>query len=293
MRVDNQPGAILSERLEAALWVTHRYGTPVIGWLDEMKGLSREDALTFYKKYYSPENAILVVSGDITAAQLKPLAEKYYGVIPRGGARFEHAKQLDLPAPADVRVTYADERVRQPSVMRRYIAPSYRTGNQAEVDALQVFAEIVGGGSTSKFYQALVVKREIAADADANFDSTAASYGAMTLSITPNPGVTIEAAEKAMDEELAKVLDGGITDADVARAKTRMKTSLVYLKDSPLGAAQRVGGWVATGMPLADLENWDVRLAAVTADQVRAAAKKLFATAPSGTGVLLPKEAAR
>lgn len=290
MRVDNQPGSILSERAEAALWLNHRYGIPVIGWPQEMAGLTREDALAFYKKYYAPENAILVVSGDITAAQLKPLAEKYYGVIPRGGARFERPKMTALMPPADVRVSYYDERVRQPSISRRYIAPSYTLGDKAEVDALTVFAEIAGGGSTSKLYQALVVQRQIAAGASAGFDGAAASYGAFVLGITPNPGVSIEDAEKAMDEEFAKILKDGITDDDVRRAKQRMKTSLVYLKDSPLGAAQRVGRWVATGLPLADLENWDVRLEAVTADQVRTAARNLFSTAPSATSILLPKE---
>ncbi len=291
MRVDNQPGAVLDERLSAALWMTHRYGTPVIGWPEEMARLSRSDALTFYKRIYSPENAILVVSGDITAAKLKPLAEKTYGAIPRGGERYERPKPPALMPGADVRVTYRDERVRQPSVMRKYIAPSYATGDKAEVDALTVFSEIAGGGATSKLYRALVVDREIAASAGAGFDGTSASHGAMYLDVSPNPGVTIEAAEQAMDEELQKVLDGGISDDDVARAKQRMKTSLIFLKDSPLGAAQRVGAWVATGLPLADLESWDKRLDAVTADRVRSSAKSLFATAPSATGILLPKEA--
>jgi zinc protease len=213
-------------------------------------------------------------------------------VIPRGGTRFEHDKQLKLPPAADVRVTFRDERVRQPSLSRKYVAPSYSTGDKAEVDALQVFAEIAGGGATSKLYQALVVKRQIAASAGAGYDAAAASYGSLTFFISPNPGVSIDDAEKAMDEEIDAVLDGAITDDDVAKAKTRMMTALVFLIDSPLGAAQRVGAWVASGLPLSDLENWDVRLEAVTADAVRAAGATLLRSGgPSGTAVLLPTEA--
>ncbi|MBM3514847.1 MAG: insulinase family protein [Alphaproteobacteria bacterium] len=292
MRVDNRPGSILDERLSAALWMTHRYGTPVIGWPEEMAGLNREDALQFYKRFYAPENAILVISGDITAKTLKPLAEKYYGVIPRGGEKFVRPAPPKLMPGADVRVTYHDERVKQPSLYRRYVAPSYATGDQADVDALTVFAEIAGGGATSKLYRALVVDREIAASAGAGYDGSAASHGSMYLDVTPNPGIELAEAEKAMDEEMRKILGGGISDDDVAKAKQRMKTSLIFLKDSPLGAAQRVGAWVATGLPLADLENWDKRLETITADRVRSAAKALFASAPSATGILLPKETA-
>lgn len=292
MRVDNRPGSVLDERMSAALWLTHRYGTPVIGWPNEMAGLDRNDALAFYNRFYGPENAILVVSGDITAKQLRPLAEKTYGAIPRRGARYERPSPPALLPAADVRVTYRDEKVRQPSLIRRYIAPGYATDDAADVDALSVFAEITGGGATSKFYRSLVVDRQIAASAGAGFDGAGASHGSMYLDVSPNPGVSIEDAEKALDEELARVLDGGISDEDVARAKQRMKTSLIFLKDSPLSAAQRVGGWVASGLPLMQLETWDKRLDAVTADRVRSVAKALFASAPSATGILLPKERA-
>jgi zinc protease len=112
MRVSNQPAAILDERLDAALWLTNRYGIPVLGWEQEMRGLSREDAFAFYHRFYAPENAILVVSGDITLEQLKPLAEKYYGSIPRVREPNARQRSADLDATANVSVTYSDVRVR-------------------------------------------------------------------------------------------------------------------------------------------------------------------------------------
>ncbi|MCB2106703.1 MAG: insulinase family protein [Rhodobacteraceae bacterium] len=289
MRVSNRPESVLSERLDAAWWMTHRYGIPVLGWAEEMANLQRADALAFYKRFYSPENAILVVAGDITAAQLKPLAEKTYGKLKRGGDPAKHELVAPLPPPASVRVTYTDPRVRQPRWYRQFVAPSVNAGDTDEVPALAVFAEILGGGSTSKLYRGLVIDQPVGAGVGASYDSMAVSYGTFTLWIVPNPGVAIEDAEAAMEKKIAAVLDGGITDDDVAAAKQRMRTSLVYLKDSPFGAAQRVGAMLATGMTLEQIESSDERIAAVTADQVRAAAKKVLANAPSATGILLPE----
>lgn len=289
MRVDNQPAAILDERLDAALWLTNRYGIPIIGWEHEMKGLTREDALAFYHRFYAPENAILVVSGDITLDRLLPLAEKYYGVIPRSGEANPRQRPALLAAPAHVAVSYADARVRQPRWWRKWIAPSYNAGDRADVYALSVFEQIVGGGATSKLYRALVVERKVAASVSVSYDPAAVSYGTFRIGLNPSPGVAPEAAAQALEEELAKLLNGGISDADVAKAKDRILAGLVFAKDSALGAAQGVGYLLAVGVPLAEIESLPERLAAVTADQVRAAARRLFDTAASGTATLLPK----
>ena len=149
MRVENQPAAILDERLEAALWLTNRYAIPVIGWEKEMASLNREDAFAFYHRFYAPENAILVVSGDITLEKLKELAEKYYGVIPRAGEPVSRKRPTELAPSANVAVTYADARVRQPQWWRKWIAPSFNVGDRKDVYALDVFEQIVGGGSSS------------------------------------------------------------------------------------------------------------------------------------------------
>ncbi|MDX2223729.1 MAG: pitrilysin family protein [Rhodospirillaceae bacterium] len=291
MRVSNRPEAILGERLDAAMWMTHRYGIPVLGWAEEMADLQRADALAFYKRFYSPENAILVVAGDMTAAKLKPLAEKHYGSIKRGGEPYQRKLAAPLPAPAAVQVTYRDPRVRQPRWSRQLVAPSFNAGERADVEPLLVFSEIAGGGATSKLYRALVVERKIAAGAGSFYNPNMFSYGTYSMWVTPNPGVEIAAAEQALDQELDKILaDGGITDDDVAKAKQRMTTSLAYAKDSPFGAAQQVGMLRAIGIPLEVIESAEARLNAVTADQVRAAATRLFATGASGTAILLPAQ---
>ncbi len=290
MRIENQPAAILNERLDAGLWMTNRYGIPIIGWEAEMRGLSREDAFEFYKQAYAPENAILVVSGDITMAELKPLAEKYYGVIPRGGEAVKRNRSTYLAPTANVTVSYADPRVNQPRWWRKWIAPSYNIGDKADAYALSVFEEIAGGGSTSKLYRALVVDRKVAADVNASYDAGTVSYGTFTIGASPSPGVTTEQLQKAVEEEVTKLINGGISDEDVKRAKDRIIAGLVFAKDSSLGAAQAVGAMLVVGVPLDEIEALPDRLKAVTADQVRNAARKVIETSASGTAILLPKD---
>ncbi len=289
MRVDNVPGALLGERLSSVLWMNNHHSIPVIGWESEMRTLTDEDALAFYKKYYQPHNAIVVISGDVTTEQIKPLAEKYYGVLPKAGEPAKRARPTFLPRRADVRVSMTHERVRQPQWRREYIAPSFNVGDRAEVPALQVFAELFGGGSTAKLYRSLVVDQQLAAGASADYSPDAISYGSFSFSLTPNPGIALPQLETAFEKLLGETLTSGISDADVERAKNRMLASLAYAKESPMGAASAVGSMLSIGLTLQEIETWPNEIKKVTPDQVRAAARKLVTTYSSGTGILLPE----
>jgi zinc protease len=289
MRVDSRPASIMAERLDAALWVTNHYGIPVIGWQEEIEALNREDAFNFYQRWYAPKNAILVVAGDITLDAIRPLAEATYGKIEPVDAVMSRERSTFLPQAADVRVTMEDARVRQPRWQRSYIAPSVNVGDQADVYALQVLSEILGGGSTSHLYQALVVNQAVASSAGTFYSEDAVSYGRFFLSVSPNPGVSIDTVEAALEAELEKFLADGVSDEDVARAIRRLEAQLVYAKDSPTNAARAVGALLAVGLTLDDIESWPDRMAEVTAEQVNTAAARIFTEAPSGTGVLLPK----
>jgi zinc protease len=288
MRTDNVPGAQLAERVGASLWMTNHYGVPVIGWEAEMRGLTREDAFSVYKAYYAPHNAILVVSGDITAEKLKPLAEKYYGAIPKSGVYKPRVRSTFLQPRADTRVVMHHERVRQPQWSRRIIAPSYNVGDRTDVHALELFSEIVGGGSTSKLYRTLVVEQQVAAGFSAGYSADTISYGTFYISLTPSPGMTVEQAEAAYTKAMDALLKDGITDADVAQAKQRMIARLAFAKDSPMSAAQAVGAALVVGATLDDIENWPDNISKITAEQVRSAARKLFTEYSTATGILLP-----
>jgi len=292
MRVDNVPASILGERLDSAMWMSNHYAIPIIGWMDEMRGLTQEDALAFYNAHYAPNNAIAVIAGDVTVESVKPLAEKYYATIPlpKGAEPKPTSRKRSayLYPKSDIREVMTDERVQQPQWMRQIIAPSYNVGDRTEVHALEVFADIMGDGSTAKLFRTLVVDQKVAAAFSASYDTDAVSYGTFFVSMTPSPGVTPEAAEAAYETALAALLKNGISDADVAQAKARMAARLAFAKDSPISAARAVGASLASGISLEDIENWPEAIAKVTADQVRTAARKLFAESTSATGILLP-----
>jgi len=279
----------LSERLDAALWVTNRYGTPVIGWEEEIQALNREDAFDFYHRWYAPKNAILVVAGDITLKEIRPLAERTYGKIEPVDSVASRERSTFLPQSADVRVTMKDERVFQPRWQRTYVAPSVNVGDRTDTYALQVASEILGGGSTSRLYQSLVVDQAVAASAGAYYMDDMVSWGRFVLSISPSPAVDVADLESAIDAALATIVADGFTQDEVDRAKTRLQAEVIYAKDSPTGAAQTVGSLLSVGVTLDEIEAWPERVADITLEQVNNAVRALLSDAPTGTGILLPK----
>ena len=187
MRIDNNPAARLDEQMRAALFLNSRYHHPVIGWRSEIEHYVLSDVVAFHQHWYMPNNAILVVSGDITAKELRPLAEKYYGVIPPRPV--PPRVETEEPEPVAGRtLELRDPDVRQPSWSRFYLAPSHQKGDIAQVYPLEVLSEILGDGLTSRLYKTLVVDRKLAAEASASYNSTAVGLTAFTVEASPRPG---------------------------------------------------------------------------------------------------------
>ncbi|MCG8359849.1 MAG: insulinase family protein [Kiloniellales bacterium] len=287
-RTDNEPGAQLSEMVTASLFLNHPYGIPIIGWEHEMRGLTTEDALAFYERWYAPNNAILVVAGDVTAEEVRGLAERYYGVIPARDlpdrVRPSEPKQL-----APRRVTLESPRVRQPSLWIDYLAPSYGAGASEHAYPLQVLDEILGGGTTSRLYRRLVVEQAVAAGAGSGYGAGSVDLTNYRFYVTPRPGIELDAAEAALRAQIEALLESGVTEEEVAAAKTRMRSSAIYARDSLSTGANILGRSLATGQSVEDVESWPERIEAVTAEQVNAAARAVFDARRSVTGVLLPK----
>ncbi len=287
--IDNVPARRLSEQVHAALFLNHPYGRPIIGWEHEIRGLTRADAEAWHRAWYAPNNAILVVAGDVDAAELRPLAEKYYGAV---AARDVPARvrPAEPPPQAARRVTLRDERVRQPNWSRTYLAPGLLAGDSKHAYPLQVLVDLLGGQS-GRLYRALVVDLKIAVSAGASYDSDVVDLATFGLYASPTPGGDVEALERAIDEELAKLLRDGVTADEVERAKTRLAASAVFARDS-LGTAPRViGSAVAAGIPLAEVEAWPERIAVVTQEQVNEAARAVLRDERGVTGLLLPRAA--
>jgi len=286
-RVDNDPGAQLDEQMRAVLFLHHPYGIPVIGWEPEIKRLTATEAMQFYKTHYAPNNAILVVAGDITVDELKPLAEKYYGVVPRRVL----APRLSVLEPRPIaprRVTLESEQVRRPSMTRTYLAPSHGASLRPEVYALEVLSEILGGGATSRLYRSLVVEQKLAVGAGAHYSANGIEWTRFSFSLSPQENVDLVKLEAGLDAEIARLLADGVTQEEVDRAKTRLQSQAIYARDSLETGARAMGAALSLGRTIDDVESWPDRIGAVTPQQVMEAAKQVLRPERSVTGTLLP-----
>jgi zinc protease len=290
-RVDNEPSALLGEQLMAAQYLHHPYRLPVIGWLHEIAGYTREDALDFYRTWYAPNNAVLVVAGDVTAAELRPMAEASYG---GNAARTIPARRrlVEPPQHAERCVTLTHDRVRQPTLLRSWLAPSYASPGHEHAYALELLAEILGGGGTSRLFRKVVVERSLAAGAGCFYRGTGLDGTSLRVYASPRPGVPVADLEGAVTEEIGRLLAEGVTPEELARTRLRLLAEAIYARDSLSGAARVFGAALTCGETVGDVEAWPARIAAVTAEQVHAAARFVFRPEQSVTALLMPAEAA-
>jgi zinc protease len=291
MHSDTDPGAQLGEAVQATLFTHHPYGVPIIGWGHEIEGLKREDALAYYQRFYTPENAILVVAGDATPEETLRLAERTYGRIAARAAPPERVRPIEPPTVADRLVTVRDEKVQQPNWQRHYLVPSCRTGAPGESEALELLGHLVGGGQTSLLYRELVISERLAVSAWAYYHGTALDQSRFIVNATPAPGVTLEALDRAFDRVLAKFVGEPIDAGALERAKTRLVADAVYARDSQSDLARWYGSSLALGQTIGDVEDWPGRIDAVSAEAVLDAARRWLVGKPSVTGHLLSPEA--
>ncbi len=291
-RVENDPGSLLSEEIDATLYQNHPYRLPVIGWMHEIEKLNRTDATAFYDRYYAPNNAVVVIAGDIDGATALSLARQTYGQVPRGPDLPPRDRPQEPEQNAARSVTLSDSRVTQPSVQRNWVVPSYtsaaRDGLEGEAEALDILSEILGGGIRSRLYQALVVRQGIASGAGAYYTGTALDATDMGVYGSPRGSATLEQVEKAIDAEIARIVAEGVTQEEVDRARNRFLRSLIFARDNQAGMARIYGSTLTTGGTIADIDEWPARVEKVTPEQVQAVAAKYLQNSRAVTGYLLP-----
>jgi zinc protease len=287
MRVANNPNARLAEQIDAALYLNHPYGRPVIGWRPEIESLSRDDALAFYRRFYTPNNAIVVVAGDVTAEEVKADAEETYGKVAPRTEIGPRRRPMEPVQEAARTVTLADARVEQPSVSRAYLVPSRTTAKPGESEALDVLAHILGGGENSRLYRILVVEQGVALNAGAYYSGTALDYGKFGVYAVPKPGKTLQEVEAAIDAVLAGVSEHGITADELELAKTRLIADAIYAQDNQATLARWYGAALATGETVDMVSDWPRDIRAVTAETVGEAARTWLNRRASVTGYLV------
>ncbi|WP_236951461.1 M16 family metallopeptidase [Ketogulonicigenium robustum] len=292
-RTDSNPGAVAQEQARAAQYLNHPYGLPVIGWRHEVEALTLPQIRAVYDMYYAPNNATLVVAGDVDPDQVYQLAEQYYGPIPPSEGLQPRVRPSEPPQLAARHLDFSDARVAQPYLVRTYLAPARKAGDQTEAAALTYLAEILGGSSfTSVLGQALAFDTQIALGVDAGYSGVALDSGTFSLSLLPTNGVTLPDAEAALDKALQDFLANGVDQAQLERIRTQLRAGEIYGRDNVRGQANRYGAALATGLTVDDVQNWPDVLQSITADDVMAAARDVLDMRQSVTLFVTPEAAA-
>ena len=289
-RVENNPGALFGEERSAALYLNHPYGIPIIGWKHEAEALTLDDALAYYTRYYAPNNAVLIVAGDVAPDTVRSLAEEHYGPLPANPELTERVRPQEPPQTSPRRLTYRDPRVSQPYVIRTYLAPERDPGAQEKAAALTLLSEILGGGQTSVLTRDLQFDSDIAVYSGAFYSATAYDDTSFGLIVVPKPGVSLEEAEAAMDASVARFLEEGVDPEQLDRIKFQLKAQQIYALDDADALGRRYGTALTSGLSVEDVQAWPGILQAVTGDDIVAAAREVFDLNKSVTGWLMQPE---
>lgn len=281
---DSNPGAVLDEMVYAKLYAGHPYAIPPVGRMNEVAKLSREDAVDWYRTWYGPENAILVVAGDVTAAELKPMAEQIYGAVPRRGDIKKRSWPQVKPLAAPVELSHSDPKVRQPQWTRYWLGVPY---GDPDSEALDVGMAILAGGRTSRLYHALVEQGQAVMVYGYSMEMEAP--GAIVMNASPSEGVTVDAIEKAALAVTSRFLREGPTAAELERAKKMIAADAIFSRDNQMSMAEWYGSLLNSGMSLEYIEARETRVRAVTADDVKRVMNKYITGKPFVDATLLPE----
>jgi zinc protease len=275
MRVESTPAEILREAIQAAMFTTHPYGKPVIGWREEIAALDRTDALAYYQNFYTPENALLVVAGDIEPAAAIELANQSYGPVARRDPKPKRNRPREPKPTTHRQVSLVDAKVAQQQFLRTYLVPSYRDAQPGEAEALDVLAFMLGRSQTGVLYKTLVMEARIASSVSVNYEGVAVENTRLTLSAMPGPGVSLSQLDDAIEAVIAERLRIGFDLADIERAKRRIVANAVYARDSQMALCRYYGGSLCIGMTIDEIRAWPERMAAVASDDVMNALRRL------------------
>jgi len=252
-----------------------------------METLDLEDALTFYRRYYAPNDAILVVSGDVDPDEVRQLAETYYAAIPANPDLPERLRSQEPPQTAARRLVFSDPRVAQPYVSRSYLAPERDPGDQESAAALYLLSELLGGGQTSFLAERLQFDTQTAVYSGAFYNGMALDNTTFDLVVVPAEDVTLEQAEAELDATLSAFLEKGVDPDQLERIKLQLRAAQIYERDDVAGIANRYGQALATGLTVEDVQAWPDLLQAVTGEDILASAKAVLRPETSVTGWLM------
>ncbi|TCQ75944.1 zinc protease [Ochrobactrum sp. BH3] len=296
MRVDSNPAAMLMENTDAVLFYNHPYRVPVIGWRQEMEKLSLKDAVDFYQQYYTPNNATLVIAGDVTPERVRDLVMKTWATIPKRAEVLPRERPQEPVKHAARVVTLHDDRVSTPSFRVSWLVPSYSNEKRfpnvkaGDAPALDLLSEILGGSLRSRLYQELIVKQGIASNTGASYDGDPLDDGTFSVYGSPQNGKTLADVEKAVDAEVARIIKDGVTQTELDQARNRFLKAVTFARDSQSGMARIYGSTLSIGQSIEDIQKWPDVIKGVTVEQIKDAASRYLVKNQSVTSYLLPPD---
>jgi len=286
-RTDSEPGSLFREQLQAAQYLNHGYGVPIIGWKHEIEALNTQDVFDFYKAHYAPNNAILIVAGDVTPEDVRALAEATYGVIPANPDVGQRPRTSEPPQLSERRLVMEDPRVAQPYVTRTYLAPERDPGDQREAAALTLLSDLLGGDSATSFLgRKLQFENPKAVYTAAFYSGRSLDDTTFGLVIVPSPGVSLREAEDLLDQSVAEFMEAGVDMDQLARIKRQIRASTIFAKDDVGSLARGYGAALTSGLTVEDVQAWPDILDSITAEEIMAAAERIFDKRKAVTGWL-------
>lgn len=289
MRVDSRPMSLLGEQMRAALYPAHPYSVPVIGWRNEIEALNHADAVAFYQAHYAPDNAILLVVGDVTMDEVLPLAKTYFGPIAPSGKRRPARPEIDFEPTTDQPIVVTDVRAQQKIWQRLYRIPELDELSQDELAALTILIQMLGGDTTSHLYQSLVAQNASAAAISSWADIMRIGVGEIGIYAIAAASIDMETLGKEIDQQIEVFQTTAIDEKTLERSKTQFRASFVFEQDSQHNLAQSYGTALVLGNKPSDIKDWPARIKAVKAIDVQQAAQRFLRKNRSITGYLKPE----
>jgi zinc protease len=278
LRTDDKPHSLVYEKMKAVAYQAHPYGRPVIGWMNDLENMTVQDAQEWYDRWYAPNNAILVVVGDVNATEVFKLAKKYYGNIESRPivSITQRKPQIEPPQMGIKRLTVKAP-AQLPYLMMGYHAPTIQdVAADWEPYALEMLEGVLDGNASARLNKSLVRQQQIASSVSASYVSTARGPSMFYLSGTPSEGKTVVELEQALNDEIKRIVDEGVTEDELARVRAQVVASHVYQRDSIFSQAMQIGRLEGVGLSYRSLDTMLEKLKAVTTEQVREVAKKFF-----------------
>ena len=269
----------------AALYLNHPYGIPIVGWRHELDELKREDVLEFYRTYYSPNNAILIVSGDVDPRNVELLANNYYGSLKNTSNLGARKRPTEPPQIAQRRIIFEDERVSQPYITRTYLAKERNAGQQREAAALTLLADLIGSdGIQSLLGKSLQLDKKVAIYTSAYYGGLSYDETHFSFILAPNSEVSLSEIELELDNIIDKFILDGIDESHLERIKFQYKAQQIYSLDSAYSQARRFGVALTSGLTVDDVLSWPDLIQDIKPSEILNAAISLFKKEKSVTG---------